>query len=99
MSAPRMPPEIETTAYFFVAEALTNVTKHAHATHAEVAVKLDEDTLTLEVRDNGAGGADPRHGTGLIGLSDRVAAANGTFMITRTSSGTTLCARLPMTGN
>jgi len=99
MSAPRMPPEIETTAYFFVAEALTNVTKHAHATHAEVAVKLDEDTLTLEVRDNGAGGADPRHGTGLIGLSDRVAAANGTLTITSTSSGTTLCARLAMTGN
>jgi len=99
MTAPRLPPEIETTAYFFVAEALTNVTKHAHATNTHVAVELHDHTLSIEVRDNGVGGADPRHGTGLIGLSDRVEAANGTLTITSTTSGTTLCARLPTTGN
>jgi len=91
-----LPPDIETTAYFFVAEALTNVTKHSRADHADIIVDVTDDSLALEVRDDGSGGADPRHGTGLIGLADRVEAANGALTITSTTEGTTLRARLPL---
>ncbi len=96
LTAPRLPRDIETTAYFFVAEALTNVAKHANATRADVMVGIDDHALILEVRDDGAGGADPRHGTGLIGLSDRIEATNGTLTISSTTSGTTLLARVPL---
>lgn len=96
MDAPRLPPEIETTAYFIVAEALTNVVKHAGATHAEVVVELDGSQLSITVSDDGVGGADPSSGGGLTGLSDRVAAADGTWAITSpTGSGTTLRVSLP----
>jgi signal transduction histidine kinase len=82
VTAPRLPPQVETTAYFIVAEALTNVVKHAHATRATVEIHLDARTLSIEVRDDGAGGADPVHGTGLTGLLDRVEASDGTLTIT-----------------
>jgi signal transduction histidine kinase len=57
--AERLPAEIEASAYFVVAEALTNVVKHSHAGHAEVTGSLEDGMLRIEVRDNGAGGADP----------------------------------------
>ena len=76
VTSARLPPEIEASAYFFVAEALTNVVKHAQATRAEVTATVDDDTLRLEVRDDGIGGADPE-GHGLLGVSDRVAALGG----------------------
>jgi signal transduction histidine kinase len=69
----RLPPVVEATAYFVVAGALTNVVKHARAERAEVTAFVHDETLHVEVRDNGVGGANPL-GQGLIGLSDRVTA-------------------------
>ena len=97
MSAPRLSPQIETTAYFIVAEAITNVVKHAHAKRATVDVTVDGPTLVIEVRDDGRGGADARDGTGLTGLLDRVEAANGTLTVTsRPGAGTAVRATLPL---
>ena len=72
----RLPPDIEASAYFIVAEALTNVVKHARATRATVRAAVDDGVLTLEVRDDGVGGANP-DGHGLIGIADRVDALGG----------------------
>lgn len=93
----RLPARIETTAYFIVAEALTNVVKHAEAGAATVDVATDGDSLVIAVRDDGVGGADPALGTGLTGLSDRIEAARGTLTITSSAGlGTTLLVRLPV---
>jgi signal transduction histidine kinase len=95
----RMPGEVEVTAYFVVAEALTNVAKHARATRARVTVAGGADVLVIEVADDGEGGADPRGGSGLTGLSDRVDALNGTLRLTSTEGvGTTLRVTLPLPG-
>lgn len=92
----RLPGEVEVTAYFVVAEALTNVAKHARATRARVTVTGNADLLVIEVTDDGVGGADPRGGSGLTGLSDRVDALNGTLHLTSTrGTGTTLRVTLP----
>jgi signal transduction histidine kinase len=92
----RLPAAVEMTAYFVVAEALTNVVKHAGAARASVSAVDDEGGLRLEVRDDGAGGADPARGTGLVGLTDRVAALGGSIAITSPrGEGTTLTVRLP----
>jgi len=93
----RMPPQIEMTAYFVIAEALTNAAAHAGATGARVrAARLDGELL-VEVRDDGAGGADPERGTGLLGLADRVAACGGTLTLdSPTGAGTTLTVTLPL---
>ncbi|MEP7178976.1 MAG: GAF domain-containing protein [Pseudonocardiales bacterium] len=97
MTAPRLRAETETTAYFVVAEALTNVVKHACATHAQVTVGVDGGMLRVEVRDDGAGGANPAFGTGLTGLGDRVDAADGILTITSApGSGTRLHASFPV---
>ena len=76
IGAGRFPPEAETTAYFVIAEALSNVFKHAHATRAQVVVKTATDALTIEVDDDGIGNADP-DGSGISGLRDRVGALGG----------------------
>ena len=95
VTATGMPTSVETTAYFVVAEALTNVVKHARATHATVEVTAHGDELRIEVRDDGVGGADPARGTGLMGLFDRVDAAEGVFTITSPiGHGTTVQASL-----
>ena len=73
----RLPMSVETTAYFVVAEALTNVGKYARASRASVAVRVVGQQLEIEVLDDGVGGADPRAGSGLRGLADRVAALQG----------------------
>ncbi|MEV6420444.1 sensor domain-containing protein [Streptomyces sp. NPDC051662] len=86
----RVPVSVETTAYFVIAEALTNATKHSHATRARVHARLDTDVLTLSISDNGVGGADPEAGTGLIGLADRVAAADGRLRVSSPRGGPTL---------
>ncbi len=100
VTAPRLRPDIETSAYFVVAEALTNVVKHAAAHSAEVSVHVVDGFLTIEVRDDGVGGADPTRGSGLTGLSDRVGAANGTLTVTgETGRGTLVRARMPVIGN
>ena len=80
VSSERLPPDIEASAYFIVAEALTNVVKHARATRATVRAAVDDGVLTLEVRDDGVGGANPE-GHGLVGIADRVDALGGRLRI------------------
>jgi signal transduction histidine kinase len=97
ITTPRLPAALETTAYFVVAEALTNAVKHSRAREVRLDVDLDGNTLVVEVRDDGVGGADPARGTGLTGLVDRVDAAGGVLVITSpTGEGTTLRAALPV---
>ena len=93
----RLAVPVEAAAYFTVCEALTNVTKHARATHAWVNVEPLYGHLGVEVGDDGAGGADRRAGSGLQGLRDRIAAVNGTLSIeSQPGAGTVLRARLPI---
>ncbi|AGL19653.1 histidine kinase dimerization and phosphoacceptor region [Actinoplanes sp. N902-109] len=87
---PRPSQEIEGTAWFAVSEALANVVKHAAATRADVLLSRAGDTLVLEVRDDGQGGADPAAGSGLTGLADRVAAAGGRLLLSSPAGGPTL---------
>jgi signal transduction histidine kinase len=92
----RYPAAVEGAAYFVISEALANVAKYASATMARVCVRPVEDHLTIEVEDDGVGGADPRSGSGLSGLRDRVAALDGTLAIESPSGGgTRLFARIP----
>jgi signal transduction histidine kinase len=89
--------EVEASAYFIVAEALTNVVKHARAERAEVIVAVADDVLHIDVRDDGVGGADPS-GHGLVGMSDRVTALGGTIEIDSPESGDThIVVGLPLT--
>jgi signal transduction histidine kinase len=88
---PRRPSAaIEAVAYFVVSEGLTNITKHAQASQAEVVVQRAGDRLHIIVSDDGAGGADPARGTGLAGLARRAASVDGTFDITSPPGGPTL---------
>lgn len=97
VTAPRLSTQTETTAYFIVAEALTNVVKHAQATRATVEVGIEAEGLSIYVHDDGSGAADPAHGTGLTGMLDRVEASEGTLDITSPAGiGTTLRATLPL---
>ncbi len=94
--AERFEAEIEASAYFIVAEALTNVVKHAHAGHAEVTASVADGMLHVEVRDDGIGGADPA-GHGLVGIGDRVTALGGRLEIESPAGGGTLVsAELPL---
>lgn len=91
----RLPDEVESCAYFVVAEALTNVAKHAHATQAVVTVRFDEATnsLFVSVYDDGVGGATVTtddDATGLRGLGERVRAARGTFEVSSPLTGSTI---------
>jgi signal transduction histidine kinase len=95
--AGRLPEPVETTAYFVIAEALTNVVKHAGASHACVRAFVAADGLEVEVSDDGRGGADPARGSGLIGLSDRVGAAGGSMSVSSPpGAGTRLTVTLPI---
>jgi PAS domain S-box-containing protein len=97
LPAARLPIAIEAAAYFTVCEALTNVAKYAQATHAWVTVERRDGQLHVEVGDDGTGGASLNSGSGLQGLRDRIAAANGTLEIdSRPAAGTILRARLPV---
>ena len=97
--AARFAPEVEASAYFVIAEALTNVVKHARATRADVRVAMIGRTLLIEVRDDGVGGA-VLHGTGLAGLEDRLAALGGRLQIESPVGGGTLVgATLPLDGS
>lgn len=82
----RLPSQVESTAYFVVAEALTNVARYANASAASVTVDESDGYITIEIRDDGIGGADPKNGTGLRGLADRVAAYDGRLEV-RSESG------------
>jgi signal transduction histidine kinase len=88
--AARPPPHVETAAYFVAAEALANVAKHSGATAGAVTATGDGDILTLEVRDNGRGGADPARGSGLTGLADRVSVVDGRMFVSSPAGGPTL---------
>jgi signal transduction histidine kinase len=87
--AERPPAAVESTAYFVVAEALTNVARHAHATRAAVNIVRAGDRLVVEVSDDGVGGAEPAAGTGLRGLRDRVTALGGTMHLVSPPGGPT----------
>jgi signal transduction histidine kinase len=92
----RLAAPVESTAYFVVAEALTNVARYAQASHAEIAIDRGNGTLVVEVRDDGVGGADPGRGSGLRGLADRVAAVDGRLVVTSDpGGGTTVHAEIP----
>ena len=91
----RFAPTIEATAYFVIAEALTNSVKHANGSQAVVSIATLDDQLIIDVTDDGVGGADP-DGSGLRGLSDRVAAAGGSIGIeSPPRSGTRVHLELP----
>jgi signal transduction histidine kinase len=95
--AERLPSAAETTAYFTVAEALTNVAKYAEATYATVRVACEDAALVVEIRDDGVGGADPDGGSGLRGLADRVAACDGALSVASPpGEGTLVRAVLPL---
>jgi len=96
ISDARFTPEVEASAYFVIAEALTNVMKHSHATAAKVVAAVNAGNLCIEVRDNGTGGADP-DGRGLVGMKDRVTALGGRLEVESPAGrGTVLCATLPL---
>jgi signal transduction histidine kinase len=86
----RLPGPVESAAYFVVAEALTNVSKYASASHAEVVVTRSNGKVVVEVRDDGVGGADPAAGSGLSGLADRVAALDGMLDVESPRGGGTV---------
>jgi signal transduction histidine kinase len=92
----RLPDRVEVAAYYVVAEALTNTARHAHAAEVKVSVKAAGGHLDLMIKDNGAGGADPTNGSGLIGLVDRVEAVGGHLRVTSPAGiGTWLAATIP----
>jgi len=91
----RHPEAVETAAYYLVAEALTNVVRHAGATSAAVTVAEDGDILRVEVRDDGRGGARVTEAGGLRGLEDRVTALRGRLEVSSGPGGTVLRAELP----
>ena len=94
----RLPAPVEATAYFVVAEALTNVAKHAHAGHAAVTAHVEHDTLRLRVRDDGVGGARSE-GSGLVGLADRLAVLDGRLQVeSPADGGTVVAAAIPLPG-
>lgn len=95
---PRPPAAVETTAYFIVGETLTNIAKHSGATEAAVTVWRSEDTVVVEVTDNGHGGAQMRPGGGLAGLADRAATIDGVITVVSPPAGPTVIrADLPCT--
>jgi signal transduction histidine kinase len=88
--AERPPASVEAAAYFVVSEALTNVTKHANATKANVTVRRSGDRLTIQVQDDGAGRATLAEGSGLAGLRDRVGAMDGELHLLSPEGGPTV---------
>jgi signal transduction histidine kinase len=92
----RFPRELEAAAYFIACEGLTNAVKHASARRVVVGFARQEGELVLTVSDDGAGGADVRRGSGLLGLVDRARAHGGSLTIDSTpGTGTRVTARLP----
>lgn len=85
----RLPPGVETAAYFATCEALTNVARHSGATDAALTVGLSHARLRIEITDNGRGGADPERGSGLTGLADRVAVVDGELSLSSPPGGPT----------
>jgi signal transduction histidine kinase len=96
VSEERFPPEIEASAYFVVAEALTNVAKYSRARSANVTARVEDSVLYVDVQDDGVGGARP-DGSGLLGLQDRVVALGGRLRVeSPPRRGTRIAATLPL---
>jgi GAF domain-containing protein len=94
--ARRFDPTLEATVYYVVAESITNAVKHAKASAVGVHGGLRDEAIELEITDDGVGGADPRRGSGLIGLEDRVDTLGGTISFASPpGAGTTVRMRLP----
>lgn len=94
----RLPVPVEVATYYIVSEALTNVAKHAHASVAHVEVQALDGSIQVSVSDDGAGGADPNGGSGLIGLKDRVEALGGSIAVeSPPGAGTCLKVHIPIT--
>jgi signal transduction histidine kinase len=94
--ADRLEPGVEAAAYFIVAEALTNVTRHSGARQAAVLIERHDGHLRVQVSDDGAGGADASRGTGLEGISDRLDAISGVLSVDSPhGGGTRLRAEIP----
>jgi signal transduction histidine kinase len=92
------PKQVEVAAYYVVSESLTNVAKHAQASAVRVEARTEGDKLRVFVQDDGVGGAEPRVGSGLLGLADRVEALGGSFSLASAhGKGTTLEVDLPLT--
>jgi signal transduction histidine kinase len=92
----RFAPDIEAAAYFLCVEALTNVVKYAQATATRVSIEVANQTLAVEVADNGIGGADPAKGTGLLGLQDRLDVLGGTLSVESSHRGTRVRGVIPL---
>jgi len=93
----RLPEPVETAAYYTVAEALTNIAKHACAATTDIEVTESDGVLHIHIRDDGRGGADFTHGTGLFGLKDRAEALGGHLELhSPPGAGTTLDTTLPL---
>lgn len=93
----RLPEAVEVTAYYVVAEALTNTTKYAQADEVRIAAQMEGEFLLLSVADDGIGGACADRGSGLVGLRDRVEAVEGEFtVVSPAGAGTTVRARIPL---
>jgi signal transduction histidine kinase len=96
----RLPEYVEVTAYYVIAEALANATKHARVAAVGIRAEVAGEVLVVTIRDDGIGGADPARGTGLTGLKDRVEALGGVIRIeSPPGAGTTLRAELPLMGD
>jgi PAS domain S-box-containing protein len=96
LSVDRLPPAIEASAYFVIAESLTNVVKHARASAATVVARVHDGTLRIRVQDDGVGGARPG-GHGLLGLADRLAVLGGRLLVeTPADGGTLIAADIPI---
>ena len=92
----RFPSQIEASAYFVVAEALTNMAKHSNARHANVAARIDNGSLRIDICDDGAGGARP-DGSGLLGMRDRVVTLGGQLELdSPPGGGTRIAVTLPL---
>jgi signal transduction histidine kinase len=92
----RYDPTLEATVYYVVAESITNAVKHARASSVTVRGGRRNGAIEIEIRDDGVGGADPRRGTGLIGLQDRVDSLGGTISFASpVGAGTTIRVTLP----
>jgi signal transduction histidine kinase len=93
----RLPAAIEVAAYYVTSEALANAAKHAQASRIDVSLAPRNGTLMLSIRDDGVGGADPGHGSGLVGLTDRVEALGGSIRVrSRPGEGTQIFVELPL---
>jgi signal transduction histidine kinase len=93
----RFPPPVEAAAYFVCAEALANVAKYAQTDRVSIGIRRDDDRLAVLIADEGVGGADPAHGSGLRGLADRVEAVGGRLTVTSPPSyGTAVLAEIPL---